>query len=85
LGVIKERNAVAAVAYDRNGGVTVLNEKGEEAKKCSIGPNGKYPQCHGLGRDGEVLDLTSITTLKVKGSSCYIWYDYQNVANEICW
>lgn len=85
LGFMKDSKAEAALVIDRAGRVSSINANGEQLTQCSVGPEGKYPQCKGLGIGGTVLTSEMYNILTVRGSGCVTLIGADGKNKEWCW
>lgn len=85
LGFMKQSNARAALVIADDGRISAINQNGDALDECSIGPNGKVPQCKGLGPNGTVLSSQMFNILHVRGSGCFEIIGGDGKAKEYCW
>ena len=80
-------DAQAALLVTKDGRILLYDKDGELIKPCRFPDSkGDAPVCSGLGKDGVVEGIESVTVLKTKvNPTCIILYDYRGVPFQYCW
>lgn len=80
-------DAQAALLITKDGRILAYDKDGVLIHDCRF-PNseGDLPVCSGLGKDGVVESIETITVIKTKvNPTCIILYDNHGVPHQYCW